>query len=191
MRFRIFNWSYLSIGGTLPPREAASGLNRRMKLGSRAKLILLLFIPSTLFVFFAVQIAKDYTLGFLRETQNEALAGMSSQVTHLIAIYNNEITYNMLEMEQTIKQEGGAGESLEQRHARRRRKSVPTSSGASSTSARTGPSRAIPQALRAITRRRKSSSCGSRRRRAAACSNGRTRSAPISAARAPTARRAW
>ncbi|NBD27959.1 cache domain-containing sensor histidine kinase [Paenibacillus glycinis] len=87
-------------------------MNRRMKLGSRAKLILLLFVPSTLFVFFVVQIAKDYTLGFLRETQNEALAGMSSQVTHLITIYNNEITYNMLELEQTIKQEGGAGESL-------------------------------------------------------------------------------
>lgn len=83
-----------------------------MILGSRAKLILLLFIPSTLFVFFAIQIAKDYTLGFLRETQNEALAGMSGQVTHLIVIYNNEITYNMLEMEQTIKREDGAGENL-------------------------------------------------------------------------------
>ncbi|SFT16904.1 Sensor histidine kinase YesM [Paenibacillus sp. BC26] len=102
----------MSIYGITPPRKGASGLNPRFALGSRAKLILLLFIPSTLFVFFVVQIAKDYTLGFLRETQNEALAGMSSQVTHLISIYNSEITYNMLEMEQTIKQEGGAGDNL-------------------------------------------------------------------------------
>ncbi|QHT60857.1 sensor histidine kinase [Paenibacillus lycopersici] len=87
-------------------------MKRRLKPGSRAKLILLLFVPSTLFVFFVIQIAKEYTLGFLRETQNEALAGMSSQVTHLISIYNNEITFNMLEMEQTIKQEGGAGDGL-------------------------------------------------------------------------------
>jgi two-component system sensor histidine kinase YesM len=82
------------------------------RFGSRTKLILLLVIPSTLFVSIVIQIAKDYALDFLRETQNEALAGMSGQVVHLIRIYHNEITYNMLEMEQIIKQEGGTGDIL-------------------------------------------------------------------------------
>ncbi|WP_391570800.1 sensor histidine kinase [Cohnella sp.] len=81
-------------------------------MSSRNKLILLLVVPGTLFVMIVTQIAKDYALEFLRETQNESLAGMSDQVVHLIGIYNNEITYNMLEMEEIIKQEGGQGDRL-------------------------------------------------------------------------------
>ncbi|WP_217592815.1 sensor histidine kinase [Cohnella sp. GbtcB17] len=82
------------------------------RIGSRYKLILLLVIPSTLFVIIVTQIAKANALHFLRDTQNEALAGMAGQVVHLIGIYNNEITYNMLETEEIVKQEGGAGDRL-------------------------------------------------------------------------------
>lgn len=75
---------------------------RWSKLGSRWKLVLLLLIPSTLFSFIIISYAFNQIMDYLRQTQKEAITGMSNQIVLLLKKDVEQIVNIMLELEQTI-----------------------------------------------------------------------------------------
>ena len=83
------------------------------KISSRMKLILLLIIPSTLLVAVVIYVAQHQTVRYLRQTQVEALSGMSRQVAYLIEKQMDDVVLNMLEIEQTASKDKAPDKLLE------------------------------------------------------------------------------
>lgn len=83
------------------------------KLQARTKLVILLVIPSIIFSFVIIHIAKGYLSDFFRQTQLDALKRVSEQIVYSLKGSIDQVNMLALDLEQRILQDNSAGNVLD------------------------------------------------------------------------------
>ena len=83
------------------------------KLQARTKLVILLVIPSIIFSFVIIHIAKGYLSDFFRQTQLDALKRVSEQIVYSLKGSIDQVNMLALDLEQRILQDNSADNVLD------------------------------------------------------------------------------
>ncbi len=83
------------------------------KLQARTKLMILLVIPSIIFSFMIIHIAKGYLSDFFRQTQLDALKRVSEQIVYSLKGSIDQVNMLALDLEQRILQDNSADNVLD------------------------------------------------------------------------------